>query len=246
MADSLDYQQAVHRLQSCEKTKEVIREELLLGENGKKAVKKLNPNRVTVKYLEPAVVELQRATRQMEEVLEEYGDPGDNLLGDWYWSGADDLKRLRARANFYMQAIEYARANLDDAAQREYLYETVFVPLFFGGRHKDVADLESPWIYTLSDFCEPGRIYKNYVYAVEVNDASTGMGNFLGDIWGTISDYFEWAGDAAERLYRGGEKIVEGVGDVARAVSKHALPIGLVVAGIGIGTYVWSKRKRAA
>lgn len=246
MTTALDYKQAVHRLQSCEKTKEVFREELLLGENGKKAVQNLNPNRVTAKHLEPAVVELQRATRQMEEVLDEYGDPGDNLLGDWYWSGVDDLKRLRARANFYMEAIEYARANLDAEGQREYLYETVFVPLFFGGRHKDVSDLNSPWIYTLSDFCEPGRIYKNYVYAIQVNEASTGMGVFIDDLWGTISDYFEWAGEAAQQLYRGGEKIAEGVGAVVKTVSKNALPIGLGVAALGIGMYAWSKRKRAA
>lgn len=238
MTVSLDYQEAVHRLQSCVAMQKEGRERLLLGENGELAVPGINPNRITPKYLEPFIVELQRVTRQLEEIIAEYGEPGDNLLGEWYWSGVDDLKRLRARVTYYREALDYSRS-LGATEQRAFLYENVFLPIFYGSRHKNVSDLTSPWIHTLSDYCEPGRIYKNYVYAVDVNDAHTGLGLFLSDMGDVVVDFFQAVGDVAERLHRGGKKIVEGV---ASFVKKGALPIGILLAGVGIFMLVRKKK----
>lgn len=239
----LDYQEAVHRLESCYSMEKQIRDELLLGENNEPAVPGINPNRVTVEYLEPIVIELQRVTRQLEEIIAEYGEPGDNLIGEWYWSGVDDLKRLRARVTFYRAALDHARS-LGATEQRIFLYENVMLPILYGTRHKNVSEPGSPWIHTLSDFCAPARIYKNYVYAVDLNDAQTGMGMFLGDMWETIVDYFRAMGDFAERIYRGGGKIVEAAKDVGKFVKKAALPIGILLAGIGIYIYATKARGR--
>ena len=233
MAESLDFQEAVHRLESCEAMKKEGRERLLLAENGELAVPGINPNRITPKYLEPFVVELQRVTRQLEEIIAEYGEPGDNLIGEFYWSGVDDLKRLRARVNFYRQALDYSRS-LGATQQRAYLYENVFLPIFYGSRHQSVADPSSPWLHTLSDFCEPGRIYKNYVYGVDVNDAHTGLGLFLNDMGTVVVEFFRAVGDAAERIHRGGERLVEGAKAAFGGLKKAALPVGILLAGIGI------------
>lgn len=227
---SLDYQEAVHRLESCEAMKNQGREQLLLGENGKPAVPGLNPNRVTVKYLEPYVVELQRVTRQLEEIIAEYGEPGDNLIGEWYWSGVDDIKRLRTRINYYRAALEYAKG-LGPTEQRTFLYENVYLPIFYGSRHKNVADINSPWIHTLPDLCEPARLYKNYVYAVDLNNAHTGLDVFLEEMGNVVVAFFKAVGDITERIYRGAEKIGEAVSSF---VKKGAMPLGILLAGIGI------------
>lgn len=238
MAD-LSYQEAAHRLESCEAMKVQAREDLLHGENGKPAVPGINPNRITPSYLEPYIVELQRVTRQMEEIVAEYGEPGDNLLGEWYWAGVDDLKRLRARVDFYRAALEHARG-LGASEQRTFLYENVFLPVFYGSRHKNVADVNTPWVHTLADFCEPARIYKNYIYAVDLNDAHTGLGTFITTVWDVIVDYFRAVGETAERIHRGGKKIVEAAG---KFVTKAAIPIGILLAGIGI--YMLARKKNS-
>ena len=222
----LDFEVAVHRLQSCYLLKESIRDELLLGENGKQAVPRLNPNRVTVEYLEPPVVELRRAIIQLEEVIAEYGTPGENLLGAWYWSGQDDIKRLRARVDFYQEALNYSKS-LAPEQQREYLYEYVFLPIFFGSRHKTVGDPNTPWVHTLDDFCEPARIYKNYVYATQLNDATTGLMPFLNSLWDVTVGYFESMEEFGSRIGRGVEK-------VATFAKKAALPVGVLLAGVGV------------
>ncbi len=234
--ESLDYKEAVYRLESCEAQKVQGREQLLLGENGQPAVPGINPNRITPEYIEPYVVELQRVTRQLEEIIAEYGEPGDNWLGEWYWSGVDDLKRLRARVTFYRSAVDYAKT-LNPTAQRTFLYENVFLPIFYGSRHKNVADPNSPWIHTLSDYCEPARIYKNYVYATDLNDAHTGMGPFLQATSDVIGEFFAAVGDITERIYRGGQRIVETGVEAAKFVGRHAFPIGILLAGIGIFIY---------
>lgn len=244
MTASLDYQEAVHRLESCVAMQKEGRERLLLGENGELAVPGINPNRITPKYLEPFIVELQRVTRQLEEVIAEYGEPGDNLLGEWYWSGVDDLKRLRARVTYYREALDYSRS-LGATEQRAFLYENVFLPIFYGSRHKNVSDPTSPWIHTLSDYCEPGRIYKNYVYAVDVNDAQTGLWRMLTDLWGVTESYFIAMGELAERIHRSTKKIVEGIKDVAQFAKKAALPVGILLAGIGIFIYVRKAKARS-
>lgn len=219
--------------------KEQSREHLLRGENGKPAVPGLNPNRITPEYLEPFVVEMQRVTRQLEEIVAEYGEPGDNFLGEWYWAGVDDIKRLRGRVNFYRQAIDYAKA-LEPTEQRLYLYDNVFLPIFYGSRHKNVADVNSPWIHTLSDFCEPARIYKNYVYAVDVNDAQTGLWKFITTVWDVIVDYFRAMGEIAEQIARGAGKIAEAASTVAKGLGRAAMPVGILLAGVGI--YILVKR----
>lgn len=239
---SLDYKEAVHRLESCEVMKDRGRDQLLRGENGEPAVPGINPNRVVPKYLEPYVVELQRVTRQLEEIVEEHGVPGDNLLGDFYWAGVDEIKRLRTRVNYYQAAINHAKG-LDPTQQRVFLYENVFLPVFYGTRHKNVTDPGSPWIHTLSDYCEPARIYKNYVYAVDVNDAHTGLGVFLGDMGDVVVGFFKAVGDFTERIYRGGKKVVEVAGKAARGLTKAALPIGILLAGIGI--FILARKHKA-
>lgn len=230
----LNFEQAAHRLQSCYGLQDRIREELLLGENGKQAVPRINPNKVTVENIEPVVVELRRATIQMEEVVKEYGDPGDNLLWSWYWSGQDDLKRLRGRVDFYQSALDYARA-LPPERQREYLYENVFLPVLFGSRHKKLDDPQSPMLHAISDFCEPARIYKNYVYAINLNDAATGMGAFWHDIWGVVSEYYESMEDFADTISTGLEKI-------AGFAKKAAFPVGVLL--LGASAYMLFRDKR--
>ncbi len=239
----LDFQEAVHRLESCESMKNQGRDQLLLGSNGQQAVPGLNPNRITPEYLEPYVVELQRVVRQLEEIIEEYGEPGDNLIGEWYWSGVDDLKRLRARATYYRAAIDHAKA-LGPTEQRTFLYENVFLPIFYGSRHRNLDDPGSPWIHGLADYCEPARLYKNYVYAVDVNDAQTGLGPFLDSLWESVKDFFHAMEDITESLFRGGAAIVEGVKDVAKGLKKFAMPVGILLAGIGIFIYARQSKAR--
>jgi hypothetical protein len=240
---TLDYQEAVHRLRSCEALKGQGRDQLLRGANGKQAVPGLNPNRITPEYLEPFVVEMQRVIRQLEETVAEYGEPGDNLIGEWYWAGVDDIKRLRARTNFYRQAVDYAKT-LEPTEQRLYLYENVFLPVFYGSRHKNVADIESPWIHTLSDFCEPARIYKNYVYAIEANDAQTGLWKFITTIWDVVVGYFRAMGELVEQISSGVGKIAEAASTVVKGLGQAAMPVGIILAGVGI--YMLVKRHGGA
>lgn len=230
---SLDYKEAVHRLESCVVMKDQGRDQLLRGENGELAVPGINPNRITPEYLEPYIVELRRVVRQLEEIVEEYGLPGDNLLGEFYWSGVDDIKRLNVRADYYQAAVNHAKG-LGPTQQRIFLYEHVFLPVFYGSRHKNVTDPTSPWIHTLSDYCEPGRIYKNYVYAVDVNNAHTGLWEFLKITGDVIVDYVTIMGDVTEKIYRGGKKVVEVAEKAAKGIVRAAMPIGILLAGIGI------------
>ncbi len=239
----LNYEQAAHRHQSCIALGDQLRNELLLGENRQTAVPGINPNRVTVDYLEPIVVELQRVTRQMEEIVAEWGEPGDNWIGEWYWSGVDDLKRLRARVNYYRASLDHARS-LGATEQRIFLYENVLLPILFGTRHKNVADRDSPWIHTLSDFCEPARIFKNYVYSVNLNEAQTGLGVFLGDMWDVIVDFFEVMAEIGAAIAAGGAAVGKGVKEAAKFAKKAALPVGILLAGIGI--FLVARKMKAA
>lgn len=232
MADSLDMKHASYGVESCEALKRQIRTSLRLGPNKRPAVDGLNPSQATPENLEPVVVEMQRATRRMEEVIEEHGEPGDNLLGAWYWSGVDDLKRLRTRVSYYAEALQYARTNLQGKTQRAFIHENIVLPIFYGQRHKNVADPQSPMITTLADFCEPARIYKNYVYAVEENDAHTGLGNFLDILWEPVVDFYDGLKEIATDLGELGSDVYQGVKTVAGAAKKHAFPILLAGAAV--------------
>lgn len=234
------FQEAVHRLQSCEAMKDQVRDQLLLGENLKPAVPKINPNRVTVEYLEEPVMELQRVTEEMESILEEYGPPGtawgNEETTKWYWAGVDDLKRLRQRVDFYQEALDYAET-LPIDQQRQFLAEFVFTPMFFGSRHKNVADAQSPWIYTVADFCEPARIYKNWIYAEDTHKAFTGAYPLLRSTGETITWYFTGLQEFADRVARGASALAEKGKEVVEAVGRNIRPIsiGAAVLLLGVG-----------
>lgn len=234
------FQEAVHRLQSCEAMKEQVRNQLLLGENLKPAVPKINPNRVTVEYLQEPIEELARVVDEMEEILIDHGAPGgepvegpQTLTGKadaikWYWSGVDDLERLKGRVRFYQDALDYADT-LPAEQQRQFLAEFVFTPVFFGSRHKNVEDAESPWIYTVADFCEPARIYKNWIYAHELDDSVTGT--FVRDIGESVTWYFSGLQEFADRVARGAGRVIEAGKEAVETIGRNIKPIGI---GVGV------------
>jgi len=193
---------------------------------------------LSAKTLEPFIVELQRGVRLLEEAVAAHGIPGaqqDTALEfftqqdwdvwghDWYWSGVDDLKRLKVRVNFYASAIQHAKTLPDP---KEFLYERVYLPVFRGSRYQDVADPTSSWIDTVSDFCEPARIYKNYAYALQVDAANTGVQGFVAAV-----------ADVILPLYVGLAAVVEALGQAVAAVvrtahgiSKLAIPLAIAAA----------------
>lgn len=240
----LKHRDAAHRLQSCEALKEHIREQMLLGTNNQPAVPKINPNRITVEFLEQPVLELDKVTRKMEEQVEEL-TPGEDFwlplekrgAAKWYWSGVDDLARLRARVDFYLDALDHAATlPVDDA--RVFLAEFVYTPIFYGSRHKNVADANSPWIYTTADFCEPARIYKNWVYAVELSEEAGGLWPVISAVGETIYGYFNALVEFSDDVSHGVERLVVGAGRAIEAVGRNIKPIsigaGVILLGVGI------------
>ena len=170
-------------------------------------------------------------TSAVEALVDEMGVPGERIhwdkqiffgitmgaiLSNWliddefYWSGVDDLKRLRQRVDFYMEVVEHAKGLPEHGPnnQRAFLAEFAFLPIFYGSRYQIVNDPTTPWIHTTADWCEPARIAKNFNYALQLDDQTRDLHAVGKAVADTAGDYWQHIKEAAARATRGFEKLI--------------------------------------
>jgi len=226
-----------------QRTCEQLRKQFLLFYTG------TAPNRILVDEVRPAVMLLDQATRDLEKASKSFL-PTSATMGEMVATGLitvalpfaemmrratmsysfdgllDDIKRLRKRVDFYVDTVNQV-AQADEATQRRVLSEYVVIPMFGGARHEPVgSDDPSTWISTLSDFCEPARLYGNLGYVWNENS------------WQKTASRMGYAfRDSAQELL---DNIIDAVQRTIKAAGAAASETStlLVVASAALATFV--------
>lgn len=208
-----------------QRTCEQMRKQFLLYYTG------TAPNRILADEVRPAVLLLDKATRDLEVASQAFL-PTSATMSEMVATGVitaafpfaemmrratmsysfdgllSDIKRLRKRVDFYVDTVDQV-SQADEATQRRILSEYVVIPMFGGARHEPVgSDDPSTWISTLSDFCEPARLYGNLGYVWNENSWMK-----------TASRMSSSVRDSAEELLN---NIIDGMQRIVKAASAAA------------------------
>lgn len=226
-----------------QRTCEQLRKQFLLYYTGSA------PNRILAEEVRPAVLLLDQATRDLEKASASFLPTSSSMIDlvkeglvvaafpyaelmrratmSYSFDGLlADIKRLRKRVDFYVDTVNQV-SGADEATQRRVLSEYVVIPMFGGARHEPVgSDDPDTWIETLSDFCEPARLYGNLGYVWNENSWQA-----------TISRMSKSVQDSAQELW---DDVVETARQLAEAASKAGSEIStiLVVGGIALAAIV--------
>lgn len=202
-----------------QRTCEQLRKQFLLYYTG------TAPNRILVDDVRPAVLLLDQATRDLEKASQSFL-PTSSTMAEMAATGIitmafpyaemlrratmsygfdgllDDIKRLRKRVDLYVDTVNQV-AQADEATQRRILSEYVVIPMFGGARHEPVgSDDPSTWIETLSDFCEPARLYGNLGYVWNENSWQKTISRMSSAVQDSAQELLDNVIDAMQRVIK--------------------------------------------
>jgi len=219
------YDLALAKLYSCNALKDQLVVGLATSKSGKPHTEE-NPDRIDLQHMTELVTELDLVHKNLLSLVADntkYFRPPHGVN----WVGEDDLARLGARLDHYKDTLEVAsKLGAEDA--RRLLIDNVYAPILRGSRYLVITDPTSKWIHTGSDFCEPARIYKNYLYASAVYSNSVGYDAMVNEINYVLYEYYF----AAERF---GVAVGRGAAEIVSDVRKSSGMVGLVGAAIIAG-----------